>query len=95
MDIKQIAKERIINLFAKAREVYKKDMKLADRYVEIARKIAMKMQISMPSDLKKQYCKKCHKYLVPGLNVRTRIKNKKLVYYCLNCKNYMRFPYKK
>ena len=95
LGVKQIAKERIIKLFERAKEVYKKDQKLADRYVEIARKIAMKTQISIPSNLRKQFCKKCFKYLVPGLNCRARIKNKIIVYFCMNCKNYMRFPYKK
>ena len=91
---KQIAKERIINMFEKAQEVYKEYPSLADRYVELARKISMKAQISIPSQLKKKFCKNCKKYLVPGLNCRVRTRNKKLIYYCLNCKNYMRFPYK-
>jgi len=92
--IKQIAKNRIINLFKKAEEIFKENSKLSDRYVEIARKIAMKVQISIPNNLKKKFCKKCHGFLVPGSNCRVRIRNKKLIYYCFNCKNYMRFPYK-
>ena len=92
--IKQIAKERVSLLFKKANETYKKNPVLADRYAGLARKIAMKAQISIPSELKKTFCKKCFKYLVPGLNCRVRINNKKLTYYCQNCKNYMRFPYK-
>lgn len=91
----QIAKERINLLFKKAGEIFKEDHSLSNRYVEIARKIAMKAQISIPSNFKKKFCKKCFVYLVPGENCRVRIKNKKLVYYCLTCKNYMRFPYKK
>ena len=91
---KQIAKERVLNLFKRSKEIYPKNSKLADRYVEIARKVAMKAQVSIPSNLKKQFCKKCSKFLVPGSNCRVRIRNKKLVYYCTNCKNYMRFPYK-
>ncbi|MBI2671861.1 ribonuclease P [Candidatus Woesearchaeota archaeon] len=92
--IKKIAKERINILFDEAKKIYKNNPSLADRYVAIAKKIAMKTQISIPSDFKKKFCKKCSSYLIPGLNCRVRIRNKKLIYYCLNCKNYMRFPYK-
>lgn len=92
--IKKIALERIRVLFEEAGKIYKKDPSLADRYVAIAKKVAMKSQMSIPSYLKKRFCKKCSHYLVPGLNCRVRIRNKKLVYFCLNCKNYMRFPYK-
>jgi ribonuclease P protein subunit RPR2 len=92
--IKKIASERINLLFDEARKTYKKSPQLANRYVEIAKKIAMKAQVSLPSHLKKKFCKKCSQYLVPGLNCRVRIRNKKLIYYCLKCNNYMRFPYK-
>ncbi len=94
LSINEIAKNRIYNLFKKSHEIYKTDMKLANRYVELARKIAMKTQTSIPSNLKKKFCKKCKSYLVPGLNCRISIRNKKIIYYCKECKNYMRYPYK-
>ena len=93
--VKQLARERIVNLFQKAEDVYREDKALANRYVEIARKIAMKAQAGIPSNLKKKFCRKCYVYLVPGANCRVRIRNKKLVYYCMQCKNYTRFPYNK
>lgn len=92
---KQIALERIKILFKQAKQVFKKNKSLANRYVTLARKIAMKAKIRIPKDLQKQFCKHCYKYLVPGVNCRVRTVNKKLVYYCLNCKRYMRFPIKK
>jgi ribonuclease P protein subunit RPR2 len=91
---KQIARERISILFKKAEEVFKEDFSLANRYVDIARKIAMKAQINFPSNLRKKFCRNCFSYLFPGENCRVRTRNKKLIYYCLSCKNYMRFPYK-
>lgn len=91
---KQIAKERINELFNRAKEIFDENPSLSNRYVEIARKIAMKAQVSIPSNLKKSYCKKCFSYLVPGRNLRIRTRNKKLIYYCTNCKNIMRYPYK-
>lgn len=88
-----IAFERINILFKEAREVFKKDKKLSNRYVELARKIAMKYKVRIPSELQKQFCKHCYKFLMPDINCRIRLHNKKVVYYCLECKKFMRFPY--
>lgn len=90
----QIAKERVNLLFKEAKDNFKENPSLSKRYVEIARKIAMKAQINFPSHLRKKFCRKCGSYLVPGENLRIRTRNKKLIYYCLECKSYMRFPYK-
>jgi len=90
---KRIALERIETLFNEASAVFKKDRKLADRYVELARKIAMKHKVRIPSRLQKQFCKHCHKFLMPNVNCRVRLKEGKVVYYCLECKKFMRFPY--
>ena len=91
----KIAKERIRVLFDQAKEVYKEDPKLSDRYVELARKIAMKFKVRIPSDLKRLFCKHCYCYLVPSKNCRVRLQKGKVVYYCLNCKKYMRFVIRK
>ena len=90
---KQIAKERIGILFKQAKEVFKKDKKLANRYVKLARELSMKYKVRVPSELKRRFCKHCYSYLRPSINVRVRTRDGKVVYYCLECKNYMRFPY--
>lgn len=92
---REIALERIKTLFKEAREVFKKDKNLANRYVELARKIAMKYKVRIPSEMQKQFCKHCYKFLMPDVNCRIRLKDGKVVYYCLECKKYMRFPYTK
>ncbi len=92
-DQKAIALERIKTLFKEAREVFKEDKELSNRYVELARKIAMKYKVRIPSELQKQFCKHCYKFLMPDVNCRIRLHNKKVVYYCLECKKFMRFPY--
>ena len=92
--VQQIAKNRINFLFQHAKEVFKEDSNLSDKYVKIARRIAMKHKIRMPSSLKKRFCKNCHKYLVPSNNCRVRIHKHRLIYYCLSCKHYMRHPIK-
>lgn len=91
----KIAKERIDTLFKEAALMFKKDPKLSNRYVQLARKISMKYKVKIPPNLKKRFCKHCYAYLVPSKNCRVRLTKHKLVYYCLNCKKYMRFPYKK
>ena len=90
---KDIAKERIEILFKQAKEVFKKDKKLANKYVKLARELAMKFKIRIPSRLKRRFCKHCYSYLVPSVNARVRTRDGKVVYYCLECKRYMRFPY--
>ncbi|MBI2663003.1 ribonuclease P [Candidatus Woesearchaeota archaeon] len=89
---KNIAKERIIILFDQADGIFKKDSKLSDKYISLARRISMKARIRIPKELKRKFCKHCYSYLKPGINCRVRTKDKKVVYYCINCKKYMKFP---
>ena len=88
---KKIALERIKTLFKEAKEV--KDKKLANRYIKLARELSMKYKVKIPSNLKRRFCKHCKHYLVHSVNVRVRTRDGKVVYYCLDCKRYMRFPY--
>lgn len=91
---RKIALERVQKLFSEAKSVFKEDKALADRYVKLARKIAMKARIPIPPELKRRFCKHCYKYLIPGVNCRIRTHEGKVVYYCLECRKFMRFPYK-
>ena len=90
---KELVLERISILFKEAKTAFKKDPKLANRYVKLARELAMKYKVRIPPTLKRRFCKHCYSYLVPSVNLRVRTRNNKVVYYCLNCKKYMRFPY--
>ena len=90
---KEIALDRIKTLFREAKTVFKKDPKLANRYVKLARELSMKYKVAIPPNLKRRFCKHCYHYLVPSVNLRVRTRNGKVVYYCLDCKHYMRFPY--
>jgi len=86
--VKQIARQRIQTLFDEAKKVGRSDPKLASRYVESARKIAMAARIRMPTDLRRQACRSCNALLVQGFNCRVRIKQKRephVVITCLNC----------
>ncbi len=88
---RQIALSRIHELFSQAEITFKKNHQLADRYIQLARRISMRTKVRIPSSLKRRFCKHCHHYLQPGVNCRVRTRNKKAVYYCLDCRHYMRF----
>ncbi len=94
-DCRKISRERIAVLMGKAQEVFDENKGLANRYVTLARKIAMKYKVRFPRDLKRKICKHCYRFLKPGVNCRVRTQKGKVVYYCLECKNFMRFPCKK
>ena len=89
----KIAKERILELFKQADLT--KSQELANRYVFLARKIAMKYNIRSPRELKRKFCKHCYNYFKSGKNFRTRLRDKKVIYYCLNCKKSTYYPYLK
>ncbi len=92
---KKQAKEAIENLFKQAKSVFSKNKTMANKLIKKARRIAMKMRLRIPSHIKRNFCKYCHSFLVPGQNLRVRTQQGKLVYYCLECKKHWRMPYKK
>lgn len=94
---KKIANERIEILFKLAGGEFNKHPELSNRYVEIARDIAMKLNIKLQPALKRKFCKKCGCFLVNGKNCRVRLNSEKkyILQTCLNCGNKLRHPYKK
>ncbi len=91
---RKIARERIAHLFDLAGTKFLEGRKdLANRYVYLARKIAMKVNVKISPVLKRKFCKHCYHFLYPGKNLRVRTKDGKVIYYCLDCKKFMRFPY--
>lgn len=88
---RQIAEERIIELFRQADIMFSRDKSLADRYVALARRISQKYKVKIPRNLKRKFCKNCHSYIKPGVNCRVRIAKSRVIYYCLNCRKFMRF----
>src|SRR3989344_8337821 len=92
---KKEALEKINLLFYEAESQFKKNPSLSNRYVDIARKIAMKYNIRIPRELKRKFCRHCYHYLVPDKTCRVRIHKSRVIYYCFNCKKFMRFMLKK
>jgi len=90
----EIALERCDKLFAMAREQFAKNKPRSKRYVEIARKLAMRHRLPLGS---KSYCKKCGIIFIPGvtLKVRADSKAKAVVYVCCECGAKKKFGYSK
>ena len=92
---KTIARRRINQLFSLAEQyALSSRLNLANRYVEIARKISMRYLVPMPREYKRRFCKHCYHYLLPHVNSRVRIHRGKLITYCHHCKKYTRIPLK-
>ncbi|WP_342765239.1 ribonuclease P protein component 4 [uncultured Methanofollis sp.] len=89
---KRIAEERIARLFALAGEAFGADPARADRYVALARQIAMRQRIPVPRDLRHRFCRRCCSYLVPGANARVRVQHGKVIVTCLVCGHQKRYP---
>ncbi len=89
-----MAEQRIRRLFDLAEQAFPARPDLANRYVEIARRISMRHRASIPPGLKKRVCKKCGAFLVPGGNSRVRLDGKNAIVTCLECGALRRYPYK-
>ena len=72
---------------------------LAQRYVHVARKIAMRVRTPLDAGATRQVCKKCDSYLLGGTTARVRLqgkgKNAHVVVTCLQCGNEKRYHYRR
>jgi ribonuclease P protein subunit RPR2 len=101
----KIALARVKDLFAAAEAIFSseayKDLSddqkqdYANRYVDLARTIAMRHTVTIPHEYKKKFCKHCYTYLRHGVNCTVRTHDGKLVLFCMACKKYTRLVYDK
>jgi len=94
-ETKQVALERIRILFRLAREAIHENPELAQRYVKIARRIAMGTKLRLPQEYRRMVCRHCKSFILPGVNCRVRIQSRRephVVVTCLNCGGHMRIP---
>lgn len=82
---RMVAKERISVLFEQARLAFPEHPERSNRYVEIARRIAMRQRVRIGRGLRRQYCHHCNAFLVPGRNERVRVHRGNVVITCLLC----------
>jgi len=87
--VKKIALERIYRLFELAERNFKKHPERSKRYIELARKIAMRYNVRIPFELKQKFCKKCNAFLKAGVNAKIRVSKHIIKVTCLEC-NYTR-----
>lgn len=94
-EYKTIATERIERLFELADGVSSKRPELADRYVQLAWRLATRYNIRLPPRLKRKFCRKCMTFLKPGKScrVRTRTSPPRVIITCLRCGHHIRHCY--
>ena len=91
----KIAGERMEILFEEAGKAVEKDRALANRYVALARRIGMRYNLSIPPQYRKHVCRKCKKYMYPGITARFSAKKGSLRKECLQCMNVSRIRLRK
>jgi ribonuclease P protein subunit RPR2 len=93
-EIKEIVLSRIEKLFRLADEAaLEHNFARANRYVSLARKIAMKYQYPLPSKYKRRICKHCYSYILPGKTGRIRTRKGYITIYCNHCGKQSHFPF--
>jgi len=94
-EYKKLAAERVGYLFELAEGVFKKSPELADRYVQLAWKLATRYNVRFPPHLKRKFCRRCKSFWVPSVTcrVRTRPDPPCVVITCLRCGRITRLPY--
>jgi len=90
--VREIGEERIRILLDQSESAVRNGRgDRASRYVEIARAVSGKTQVTMPKDRK--YCKGCGLPMMPGLNCTVRLSKHKVCIRCDRCGGVRRIPY--
>ena len=86
-----VARERIRLLFLQARDAFREHPERSNRYVTLARRIAMRQRVRIDREFRRQYCHYCSAFLVPGQNMRVRVHRGNVVVTCGVCNGKMRY----
>ncbi len=94
--VKETAWKRIAKLLELAESNLKKHPERTRRYIELAKKLSSKYNVTIPLEQKRKICKKCDTFLLPGFNLSIRAdrNTKAMVYTCLECGNRKKYVYK-
>ncbi|ABR56255.1 RNAse P, Rpr2/Rpp21 subunit [Methanococcus aeolicus Nankai-3] len=93
---KNIVLERIDILMNLADQEFKKGNKdRVKKYIQLSKKLAMKMRIPFPKKWKRRICKNCGSLLIYGTNSAIRINSKNCCVniLCFECNNIYKIPY--
>ncbi len=91
---KKIALKRMYILVKTAISNARSDPSLAEKQDNLARRISTHYRIRMPYELRINFCKKCKKFIVPGINSRIRIGRTSLKSIRITC-NFCEHTYRK
>jgi ribonuclease P protein subunit RPR2 len=83
--IVKIALERLEILFKMAEDEFHLHPERSNRYVVMARNIAQKYNLEMPPYWRGRYCRKCNRFLKPGLNSQVRLSKATVITKCIEC----------
>ncbi len=83
--VEKIAIERIWRLFELAENEFSKHPERSRRYVGLAKRIAERNNVSIPKELRTEFCKYCNAFLKLGKNAKLRVKGKMLLLTCMEC----------
>ena len=87
---RDVAMERVFKLSRLAGK--SADPQYRKRYMRLAETIAKRMDMSLPLDIKRSYCKKCGNPY--GKLARVRVKRGICIVTCGNCNDLRRWPYR-
>ena len=73
---KQIALRRMEILFNNSLQNAKNNPGLAQKQAMIVKKISMKFKLKMPFEISSSFCKKCKKFIAPGITSKIRLGSK-------------------
>jgi len=96
-ETQRLALQRIHTLFRLAKEKVREEPELAQRYAEIARKIAMRTKLRLPTEYRRMVCRHCKSFIYPGVNCRVRVQQRRephMVITCLVCGKHTRISLK-
>ncbi|TFF92113.1 ribonuclease P [Candidatus Thorarchaeota archaeon] len=82
---RQIAEERIRLLWAQAQEVAASDPKRARSLMQTAKRIAQKVRMRLPREMRRRICKNCETILVPGRTCRVRVRGNRMRHLTVTC----------
>jgi ribonuclease P protein subunit RPR2 len=88
-DVNDLAEKRIN--FLVSLSMKQSDITLAQRYINIARKIGRRMDITLPREIKRSFCKNCN---TPYSSKSTiRLKDRMIIIKCSFCGDKRRIPF--
>ena len=71
--LRDLIVERMQILIQNATSNARHDPKLAERQASLAKRLSTKYRVRMSYEMRMHFCKKCKKFIIPGLTARIRL----------------------